>query len=582
MFKNRHLSKRLLPSLRCSPCAHLQPRIRHLPVFQQVTMSTHQTSTPTSTLKIRSVVSNFIFKFEGTPTGKPQVALFRRSDKVSTYQHHLAPISGSIDPSDASPIAAAWREICEEITLTPANLVLIRQGKPYTFGDESVGREWTIYPFAFRLRTADDEKQITIDWEHKEWGWYDPVSIKDTEKFGGVPRLAESLGRVWFEYDLGEDAGRILSDSLHTLATDTQSGARQMAGYALETLDEIITAYEPCEPSKKWWRDIRFAAWHIWKNGRESMGAAIMAALLGTLAEIEPLLSRKLSAEEFRNEVQTVIRKRIAYRQETTAKISLSLTNYITKTFPSDWPLKILTLSESSTITHALSRLAENTRIPLDIRILESRPLFEGVSLASNLSKSFTNSLSLSQPTTTSRSHKITLFTDASSALASSGVNILLLGADRISSSGSASNKTGSLPTVLSAKHVTGGKAKVVVLGDTEKIALPGQEEEHVVEEGETKQVTDAWEGVGCSERVREGARTLASFRKAELKEAGDDSGCDSGVNVKVGVSNIFFEWVPAGLIDAYITERGEETVEDVIRQSEKLAAEDRRIFGSL
>lgn len=34
-------------------------------------------------LKHRSVVSSFIFKFDD---GKPSVALFRRSDKVNTYQ----------------------------------------------------------------------------------------------------------------------------------------------------------------------------------------------------------------------------------------------------------------------------------------------------------------------------------------------------------------------------------------------------------------------------------------------------------------------------------------------------------------
>lgn len=37
-------------------------------------------------LKKRSVVSSFIFKLEGTSDGQPKVALFRRSDKVSTYR----------------------------------------------------------------------------------------------------------------------------------------------------------------------------------------------------------------------------------------------------------------------------------------------------------------------------------------------------------------------------------------------------------------------------------------------------------------------------------------------------------------
>ncbi|KAK4447242.1 nagb/rpia/CoA transferase-like protein [Podospora aff. communis PSN243] len=523
-------------------------------------------TSPAQPLKKRSVVSNFIFKNHADTN--PQVALFRRSDKVSTYRHHLAPISGSIDPSDASPLAAAWREISEETTLTPENLTLLRQGKPYTFGDVSVGREWTIYPFAFGLNGKEDEGKITIDWEHEGWGWFDPLDVKDTEEFGGVPKLAESLRRVWFEYDLGEEAGRVLRGALERLAGDTRSGARQMAGYALEVLDEVVAVYGLCEQSEKWWRDIRFGAWHLWKNGRESMGAAIMAVLLGTLAEIEPLLSQQLSPDDFKNEVHTVIRNRIAHREQTTARISTSFTNYITSNFPSDSPLKILTLSESSTITNALTHLAQTTSLPLDIRILESRPLFEGVSLAANLSQSF------SQPNPTSEAqqaapivkHKITLYTDASSALASSGIDIVLLGADRISSSGATSNKVGSLPAVLSAKHVTDGKVKVVVLGDTEKIALPGPEEEHVIEEGGAGMVTLAWGAEGGSQAVKEGVGLLGKR--------------NSGV--EVGVRNFVFEWVPASLINVYIIERGEETAEDVLRQSEKLGEEEKRIFGSL
>lgn len=37
-------------------------------------------------LKKRAVVSSFIFEFPEDGKGKPVVALFRRSDKVNTYQ----------------------------------------------------------------------------------------------------------------------------------------------------------------------------------------------------------------------------------------------------------------------------------------------------------------------------------------------------------------------------------------------------------------------------------------------------------------------------------------------------------------
>lgn len=116
-------------------------------------------------------------------------------------RHRWAVVSGSIDPEDPSPQAAAWREIREETTLTPSSLELMRQGKSYVLPDESIGREWTIYPFAFRLKEAGEggrgEEAIELDWEHDTWAWYDPFEVEDEGNSAFVPRLAESLRRVW-------------------------------------------------------------------------------------------------------------------------------------------------------------------------------------------------------------------------------------------------------------------------------------------------------------------------------------------------------------------------------------------------
>ncbi|KAK3349217.1 hypothetical protein B0T25DRAFT_609874 [Lasiosphaeria hispida] len=499
------------------------------------------TAVASAALKKRAVVSSFIFKHDQTPDSRAQVALFRRSDKVSTYRHHLAPISGSIEPSDPSPLAAAWREIAEETTLDPSSLALIRQGKSYTFSDVSVGREWTIFPFAFRLKTAADEGRITIDWEHEGWGWFDPLAVVDGGEFGGVPRLAESLRRVWFEKDLGEAAGKVLSDGLAKLATDYKSGARQLAGVALETLRDVIAVLEPCSPSEQWWARVRFAAWHIWKNGRESMGAAVMSALLEALSGISESLHSPPPGGPgpWLTTVTTLLDHRLAARASTTTLISQSLAAYLPPPTPS--PISILTLSESSTITHALHALPH----PLTMHILESRPLFEGVSLASSLA---------SRPQTA-----LTLHTDASAALASKNLTLVLLGADRISASGAVSNKTGSLPAVLSARHVSPG-VKVVVLCDSEKVAGPGRPEEHVVEDSDAGQVTAAWAAVG-----RQGVGGAAEV-----------------LGKKVAVRNISFEWVPAELVDVYITEFGEWGLDDIARQSQKLADEEKRMFGDL
>ncbi|PGG98224.1 hypothetical protein AJ79_08933 [Helicocarpus griseus UAMH5409] len=161
-----------------------------------------------SHLEKRAVVSSFIFKLPTDPDSKPLVALFKRSAKVSTYTHHLAPISGSISPTtDPTPLAAAQRELSEETELDASSLTLWRTGEPFTFSDESVGREWTVFPFGFLLKREDEggkgEEGVRTDWEHEGWGWYDPdeVLAGDGEVMvkgvPGVPRLKESLGRVW-------------------------------------------------------------------------------------------------------------------------------------------------------------------------------------------------------------------------------------------------------------------------------------------------------------------------------------------------------------------------------------------------
>ncbi|KAM7185716.1 hypothetical protein V8F33_012226 [Rhypophila sp. PSN 637] len=589
----------------------LPARLARVP--SQFTMST-VTSTQNPEFKKRSVVSNFIFNFD-TPDGRPKVALFRRSGQVSTYQHHLAPISGTIEKDDATPLAAAWREINEETTLTPASLALMRHGKSYTFSDPSIRREWTIYPFAWRLKLSGPGDQaatskIKIDWEHESWDWYDPLVVEDSESFGGVPRLNESLRRVWFEKDLGEDAAKILSDGLDKLANDFTSGARQMAGDALGILMAVIKALPAQETPEQWWTNVRFAAWHIWKNGRESMGAAIMSALLTALSEIErTVVSTPAEFESRTQRCVDILTKQMESRNESASLVAQNLMTWIESTFaPANdlqpcRELSILTLSESSTIYQALNSLISSSsssssrlqNLTLDIRILESRPLFEGVSLASKLSQSAKDCESDQHgDQTRKKNHKITVYTDASAALASQGVHLVLIGADRVSSNGSVSNKTGTLPAVLSARYVTSAAnqpARIIVLTESDKIApsLPANNgekdkpENHVIESSDPSYVIRTWESTASSDRIRASARTLISTSTSLARtDAGVDRSQVVGMSVNVQVQNISFEWCPSDLIDGYITEKGPWTVRDIAQHSAKLGAEEARVIGDL
>ncbi|KYK61143.1 hypothetical protein DCS_02284 [Drechmeria coniospora] len=470
-------------------------------------------------LKKREVAGSFIFKFpDGDASRRPKVALFKRSGAVSTYQHKYAPIAGGVEASDASPLATAWREIGEETGLTPSSLRLFRQGKPYSFGDPSVEREWTINPFAFILDAEPAaEARITLDWEHEGFAWFDPADVED-DTFPGVPRLRESLRRVWFELDLGHDAGTLLGRGLRALQQDHESGARLLADKALGLFVDVLPRLEATPTKDAWWRTVRTVAWHIWKNGRESMGAPILNALLAALAVIE----RKLPAGQvlpggFVDTLLPSVKDLVQQGREASTCIATSFATFLRTQVSAgaDRPIRMLTLSSSGTVTASLGHALASAESPLHIRILESRPLFEGTQTARHLA-----------PALSPSSSKISLYADAAAGVAARNAHVVLLGADLIDGAGNVSNKVGSLPAVLAARHVSPA-VKVAVLAEKAKI-LPVERPVHE-EENDAAELTRSWDG------------TVAADVHGEA----------------VDVRNVYFEWVPAALIDCYITEDG-------------------------
>ncbi|CEJ62273.1 hypothetical protein PMG11_10776 [Penicillium brasilianum] len=491
-------------------------------------------------LQHRLVVSSFIFSFTNE---SPQIALFKRSDKVSTYQHHLAPISGSIEQPE-SPISAAWREIGEETSLTKQDIELWRQGKPFSFSDPSIGRQWTIYPFAFRLKSRDEggrgHAAIKIDWEHEEWHWYNPKEVMNEETFGGVPRLAESLRRVFFELDMNEKPSGALRSGLEQLKTDHSSGSHELTTIALKAFRDVLVHLKN-EPD--WWKTARMAAWHLWKNGRESMGSATLNAFLGVLADIDAIKAQ--DSENQWDRILAVLDHHLERRRKTASHIKEAFNAYLHSSFLPNIQsrekkeITILTLSASSTIRDSiLDAFKSLPTSHLDLRILESRPLFEGASMASSLLSEF----ELIFPVSSGQRLHISIYTDASAALAAKDVDFVLLGADRISSSGSVSNKIGSLPAVLSAKHIS-PEARVLVFSGLEKVAEPGAEEDHEPEENDPMEVISPW--------VDSGVKAVNKLQEAIGGNKTEASNC------VVEVKNVYFEWVDANMIDGFITEEG-------------------------
>lgn len=474
-----------------------------------------------------------------------------------SLRQRLAPISGSIEESDKSPIAAVWREINEETTLTPANLHLFRQGKPYSFTDEGIGRIWTVHPFAFSLKSANDEKQIQLDWEHEGFSWHDPMDVNDGDAFDGVPFLAKSLRRVWFDMDLGEARAEILRRGLETLQGDNVSGARQLASKALDIFRQLVTEVSG-ETAEVFQYNARIAAWHLWKNGRESMGAAILNTLVRSLTLIDEELRGTGKGQVTQESLHRLSQRLLELQQErdtTPERIWQSLRPALEAAAAQNnkQPVKILTLSASSTVTLCLQRALQRENLSLDIRILEPRPPSEGVSTRTKLMME-----ALDDSMTNAGSSSIAVYADASAAVASHGVDIVLLGADLIAEDGAVSTKVGSLPAVLSAKHVS-PKVKVVVLAGLEKILpvpAPTHDEEH-----DANELTGAW---GLGERAD----------GAQLKEMPTDK------SVTPTARNVQFEWVPPSLIESYISEDRTRGPGDIVQQVESMRAEVERLFA--
>ncbi|KAL6248263.1 hypothetical protein RBB50_004518 [Rhinocladiella similis] len=519
-------------------------------------------------LEKRTVVSVLLFSL--TPTKPYRVLLFRRSEKVSTYRNKLAPIAGSVELEDKTPLDAAWRELKEETCLGPQHIELWRRGPGFQFTDvkavvgkdgkgETVGRTWHVWPFAFRFKKdlVDEHNNVDtsifkMNWEHVnlEWNFVEDIlSGKILEQC--VPRLEITLGQVWVDPDSQ------LYKGMEELRLDHTHGARELATMAVKTLVRIVEDDQrekkilSPDDLAKWWKDLRLQAFHLAFNGRPSMGAAISSAIVNALHAAQSIIDT--GGPTVIEDVRRCLEAYVARRTEIAMRVSEQFSTLLKDMFPAAdrgggdrKPIKILTLSFSSTIKAAILRaLDEDETRTMELRILESRPLFEGVHFAEALTKEAQDRLQgLKAGLHLHDRLRIHVSTDASVGVLSRDADILIIGADRISESGDVSNKTGSLPAVLTSKEVTHGSIKVICISEADKIAPPGAAEEHPEEDNDKTELMGSW--------------------KAKAPLSWDEM---------VTIRNVYFEWVPAKYIDLYVCEDGV-LDQDAIKTKSKLVAD--------
>lgn len=408
------------------------------------------------------------------------------------------------------------------------------------------------------------------------------------------PDADARVGANWHRKALGA-----LLDGIRTLRADHTSGARDLATKAVDILalvadvsgnglieekQQTVTRGEQMRYSIAimWWNAIKKAGWALSQYGRPSMAAAITFAVvnaidfdrlglpriqqLGGTAGCLSTLKESPTFEDMELIKVGIQRIRDYVFQRTHGgqrSLGVQLRQFLRRKFAPDITsraegrvVRILTLSSSATIRNSLATMLEMERggeqgeamLMIDLRIMESRPLCEGVEMARNLvgmakSKGYEDLLN------------IQIGSDASVASLAKNVDVVLLGADRISEAGDICNKIGSLPAVLCAKAVS-NQVTIVVVSELEKVAKPGDIDEK-------EEVNDEAELVGIWDQVRAGV-------KPELWDA------------MVKIKNIYFEWVPAKYIDCYICEIGTVNVEKIQEQSHWVAVAESRLLGDL
>jgi 8-oxo-dGTP pyrophosphatase MutT (NUDIX family) len=143
------------------------------------------------------VVTSFVLRMLG---GRDELLLAQRSQRVRTYRGAWGGISGYLE-AGVTPLEQAYTELREEAGLSRDDVELLRVGKPIAFRDESLGQNWVVHPFLFRLLRPE---AVRNDWEADRFEWYPPEAVAALPT---VPRLAEALAHVYPPTPAGDDDG---------------------------------------------------------------------------------------------------------------------------------------------------------------------------------------------------------------------------------------------------------------------------------------------------------------------------------------------------------------------------------------
>jgi translation initiation factor 2B subunit (eIF-2B alpha/beta/delta family) len=364
---------------------------------------------------------------------------------------------------------------------------------------------------------------------------------------------------------------------IEDIISDRRNGARVLATNALIVLRNALCGdYVAATNGAQFWREARFIGYQL-SQCRPSMGAAITSAVTKGLVAVRETCEMELGVgwedEVFGDRLEqpgnpptlTKIRDisdRILMEEQRDRDDSASLFASKFQSYLKDdcglsasGSIRILTLSSSTSLRKAIrAAIVSFPQVTFQIHILESRPNFEGADFAMSIINDCHNDKDVDTRNLW-QNVAVTVGPESHMALFAKDIDILLLGADRISFAGDVSNKMGSLAAALCTRALS-PKAKVIVISETDKIGTSGGMEEHEVENNEDDEVVRAW-----SETAQTGAKSAIALKRLQ-------------------VVNTYFEWVAAEFIDIYISENGNLTtkmVQEIAQGKEELEQE---LFG--
>ena len=114
------------------------------------------------------------------PDGR--ILLLERSGRVGSFRGRWAGVSGYLE--DPTPLDQAYREISEELGITPERLTLAASGAPVLAREGA--RVYVVHPFRFTVESTE----LRLDWENVRAEWVDPGELRRRPT---VPKL----DRVW-------------------------------------------------------------------------------------------------------------------------------------------------------------------------------------------------------------------------------------------------------------------------------------------------------------------------------------------------------------------------------------------------